>query len=91
MSKLISELPEVIRLRALECQINESNYLSCDFNWNKTKEGYIIWNEVHKSNYQPFYDFHNIKQSNVKQWCKEKSYNEYFVMIIEEYLKENNK
>jgi len=102
MSKLISELPEVIKLRALECQRNEmdgiynkiTNELVFAFCWHDTKEGANIWNEVNKSNYELFYKFHekipiNNNTSNVQQWCKDKGYNDYYVMIIEQYLNEN--
>lgn len=92
MSRLISELPHSIKITARNYKI--SNHIEDDvdslaeaFIWNKTKEGHDIWSEINKSNYQPFYDFHSTKQKlTPKEWCKNKGYNEYHVMIIEQYL-----
>lgn len=69
MSKLISTLPQRIRDRALECQMEEkSDYyrretdiLVAAFDFPSTKEGMSIWADVNGGNYTPFYTFHNIK------------------------------
>ena len=89
MSRLISELPEDIKMISFEYQNSgntETDELLFAFEWANTNEGYHIWNDVYYGNYQPFYDFHKMKQLTPKDWCKEKGYNEYHVMIIEQYL-----
>lgn len=88
MSRLISELPENIRKIAMQYQHKDGeDALIYSFSWGKTKEGHDIWNAVYRNNYQPFYDFYSTKQKlTPKEWCKEKGYNEYHVMIIEQYL-----
>jgi hypothetical protein len=64
---LIKDLPEVIKKRALECQVEQGNEPnenidldSGSFCWGDTKEGAWMWYDVDKGYYQPFYDFHNI-------------------------------
>ena len=92
MSKLISRLPNDIKMIALDYSGTKTNELVCAFDWSETREGWRIWDEVHNSNYQPFHDFHNTKQKiTPKQWCEEKGYNEYHVMIIEQYLNDMSK
>ena len=93
MSKLISELPNDIKMIALGYSDTKTNELVCAFDWSETREGWGIWDEVHNSNYQPFYDFYNMNKQELtpKQWCEEKGYNEYHVMIIEQYLNDMSK
>jgi hypothetical protein len=92
MSRLISKLPDEIKMIALDYSITKTNDLVCAFDWSETREGWEIWDEVHNSNYQPFYDYHSIKSKPTpKQWCEEKGYNEYHVMIIEQYLNDIGK
>jgi hypothetical protein len=92
MSKLISELPEDIEIEAMRYSEPDEDDLAASFIWNETKEGWDVWNAVYRSNYQPFYDFYNKKQKlTPKQWCEEKGYNEYHVMIIEQYLNDIGK
>lgn len=92
MSNLISQLPEDIKKVALEYQRNisdnNSDYVS-SLDWSKTKEGYNIWRDISKSNYKQFYDFHAKQKQTPEDWCKSKGYNEYFVMIIKQYLEDN--
>lgn len=91
MSNLISKLPEEIQQVALEYQRNETDSqffsktadeLSYAFSWDRTKEGIYIWKLVFIYNYQPFYDFHKIKQNtmeqliqNIIEWAKAKGIN----------------
>lgn len=98
MSNLISQLPEDIKKVALEYQRNETkgiiysketDILQFAFEWSETKEKENIWNDVNNSNYQPFYDFHAKQKQTPEDWCKAKGYNEYFVMIIKQYLEDN--
>lgn len=102
MSKLISELPNDIKMIALDYSDTKTDDLVCAFDWSETREGWEVWDEVHNSNYQPFYNFHNIDdfydmeernemKLTPKQWCEEKGYNEYHVMIIEQYLNDMSK
>lgn len=91
MGRLISKLPNEIKLKAMEySDVPGEDDLSGAFYWGETNEGYDIWNKIYKGNYQPFYDFHK-QQITPKQWCEEKGYNEYHVMIIEQYLKDTGK
>ena len=92
MNKLISELPEEIKKIALKrrCAEKEDLLISA-FSWDDTPEGHKVWEDVNNGNYQSFYYFYDIKEKNKQQltpeeWCKEKGYNEYYVMIIEQYL-----
>lgn len=95
MSRLISELPYEIKLKAKQYQYNSKNDLSKAFIWGKTDEGFSIWEGIYnRDDYQSFYNFHDTKypkQITPKQWCEEKGYNEYHVMIIEQYLKDIGK
>lgn len=92
MNKLISELPEEIKKIALKRRCAEKEELLVSaFSWDDTPEGHKVWENVNRGDYQPFYDFYNIKEENKikltpEEWCKEKGYNEYYVMIIEQYL-----
>jgi hypothetical protein len=91
MSRLISELPYEIKLKAMKySNAPGEDDLAASFIWDKTNEGYDIWDKIYKGNYQPFYDFYK-QQITPKQWCEEKGYNEYYVMIIEQYLKDTGK
>lgn len=93
MSRLISELPYEIKIKAMiYSNVPDEDNLSSAFIWDKTNEGWDVWNEIYyKDNYQLFYDHYNIKPLTPKQWCKEKGYNEYHVMIIEQYLNDIGK
>lgn len=55
----------LIYKRALECcdeGDDEHSDLDIAFLWYDTKEGYNIWAEIyHNSNFQPFYDFHELE------------------------------
>jgi hypothetical protein len=68
------ELPQQIRQRMLECQVEQGNkrdeevfksdIVSCKeeggFSWGRTKEGEYTWEQViGHDNYQPFYNLHN--------------------------------
>ncbi len=77
MSKLISKLPEDVRLVALQRQREETNYayndkadyLCCAFIWVNTPEGLDIWRQVADGNYEPFREFHaNLKQPENNGW-----------------------
>lgn len=88
----ISELPEEIKKIAIErtTEKQEDSLLSA-FIWDDTPEGQDVWEDVNRGIYKTFYDFHTIKEENKikltpEEWCKEKGYNEYYVMIIEQYL-----
>ena len=95
MNKLINELPEEIKKIALKrrCAEKEDLLISA-FSWDDTPEGHKVWENVNRGDYQSFYnfyDFYTIKEENKQQltpeeWCKEKGYNEYHIMIIEQYL-----
>jgi hypothetical protein len=91
MSKLISKLPNEIKKKALNYNVTKTNDLVCAFDWSETREGWEIWNEIYKGNYDPFYNYYSMKQTTPKQWCEEKGYNEYHVMIIEQYLNDIGK
>ena len=97
MSRLISELPYEIKLKAMKySDVPSEDDLASSFIWDKTDEGYDVWSEIYKGNYQSFYSFHDMKyptpeKITPKQWCEEKGYNEYHVMIIEQYLKDTGK
>ena len=92
MSRLISELPYEIKLKAMKySDVPGEDDLAASFLWDKTDEGYDIWSEIYKGNYQSFYNYYSMKQPTPKQWCEEKGYNEYHVMIIEQYLKDTGK
>ena len=96
MSRLISELPYEIKLKAMEYSNapGEDN-LAASFIWGTTDEGHDIWEGIYnKGDYQSFYSFHDMKypkQITPKQWWEEKGYNEYHVMIIEQYLNDIGK
>lgn len=88
----ISKLPEEIKKIAIErtTEKQEDSLLSA-FIWEDTPEGHDVWEDVNRGIYKTFYDFYNIKEGNKikltpEKWCKEKGYNEYYVMIIEQYL-----
>jgi len=92
MSRLISELPYEIKLKAMKySNAPGEDELAASFVWNTTNEGHDIWEEIYKGNYQPFYNYYSMKQITPKQWCKEKGYNEYYVMIIKQYLNDIGK
>jgi hypothetical protein len=97
MSRLISELPYEIKLKAMKySDVPSEDDLASSFVWDKTDEGYDMWSEIYKGDYQSFYDYYNMKyptpeKITPKQWCEEKGYNEYYVMIIEQYLKDTGK
>jgi hypothetical protein len=92
MSRLISELPYDIKLKAMRySNVPNEDELAASFVWDKTNEGHDVWSEIYKGNYQPFYNYYSMKQTTPKQWCKEKGYNEYHVMIIEQYLNDIGK
>jgi hypothetical protein len=63
MSKLISQLPEDIKVVALQrakddIMPSESDNLDMSFFWDSTIEGNEIWAEVYNDNYTPFREFH---------------------------------
>lgn len=91
MSRLISELPYEIKMKAMRYSKPDEDDLAASFVWDKTNEGWDVWNEIYKGNYQLFYNHYSMKQLTPKQWCKEKGYNEYHVMIIEQYLNDIGK
>jgi hypothetical protein len=93
MSKLISELPHSIKITAMRySNMPNEDDLAASFVWEETNEGNDVWNEIYKGNYDPFYDYHITKQKlTPKQWCEEKGYNKYHVMIIEQYMNDIGK
>ena len=77
MSKLISQLPEDIKVVALQRQQYETNdlfdkntdVLSEAFHWDNSLEMYSIWESVDDGNYEPFRQFHtNLKQPENNGW-----------------------
>jgi hypothetical protein len=78
MSKLISQLPEDVRVVALQRQREAVKYwdkktdeLRHAFNWVDTPEKYEIWAEVNCENYEPFREFHaKQKQAENNGWIK---------------------
>ena len=71
MSKLISKLPNDIKIIALqrqkECKVRaydkKTDGLIDAFDWSETIECFDIWDEVDEGNYKPFRKFHkNLKQ-----------------------------
>ncbi len=70
---IIRELPEDIKLIALQRQQeqgnkpNENHNLSCgksggNFDWDNTPESNSIWSNVHYGQYNAFYVFHKAKE-----------------------------
>ena len=76
MSKLISKLPEDVRVVALQRQREETgrywkkttDELLRAFDWRHTIEGVDIWNDVDNGNYTPFREFHAKKQPETNGW-----------------------
>jgi hypothetical protein len=76
MSKLISKLPEDVRVVALQRQREEAkdwdkntDLLSIAFHFSKTPEDAGIWWNVYYGNYTPFREFHaKQKQSENNGW-----------------------
>jgi hypothetical protein len=68
MSKLISKLPEDVRVVALQRKIYNCDELNGAFNWSDTPEKYDIWQEVNNGNYAPFREFHAKKQPKNNGW-----------------------
>lgn len=77
MSKLISQLPEDIRVIALQRQREETSeefdkntdVLSEAFHWDNSLEMYSIWESVDDGNYTPFREFHaKQKQAENNGW-----------------------
>jgi hypothetical protein len=74
MSKLISQLPEDIKVVALQrakddIMPSESDNLDMSFFWISTPEGDSIWTEVDNDNYEPFRAFHaKQKQPETNGW-----------------------
>jgi hypothetical protein len=67
MSKLISQLPESIKQRALECQrectkgfSKTTDILEDAFCWESTDEGDYVWDSVSDSDYTLFHFHHNL-------------------------------
>lgn len=71
MSQFISELPENIKMIALQRQQDcmskkieiskNTDKLVYAFDWKNTIEKWYIWRDVFYSNYKSFYNFHKIK------------------------------
>jgi hypothetical protein len=68
MSKLISQLPEDIKVVAFQRKINNCDELSGAFIWADTPEKYDIWYDVENDNYEPFRAFHAKKQPKNNGW-----------------------
>jgi hypothetical protein len=68
MSKLISQLPEDVRVVALQRQQTDSDCLKFAFLWDATPEGHEIWMEVNNDNYTPFREFHAKHQPENNGW-----------------------
>jgi hypothetical protein len=76
MSKLISLLPEDIRVIALQRQREanrqdwrkDTDQLIFAFNWVSTIEDYDLWQDVENGNYTPFRKFHAKKQPENNGW-----------------------
>jgi hypothetical protein len=88
MSKLISQLPEDIKVVALQRQREETNdffdkstdKLNDAFDWGRTPEKQDIWEYVYYGNYEPFRKFHaKQKQQDNNGWIS-----------VEERLPETN-
>jgi len=71
MSKLISQLPEDIKVVALQRQVNECDELRGAFTWDNTPEKHEIWKCVSEGIYTPFRQFHDyLKQEENNGWIK---------------------
>ena len=75
MSKLISKLPEDIKVVALQRQQEAVEYwdkktdeLRHAFNWGDTPEKHTIWHEVNNGNYEPFRAFHAKQKPENNGW-----------------------
>jgi len=65
MSRLISELPYEIKLKAMKySNAPGEDDLAASFIWNTTDEGHDIWEGIYnKGDYQSFYSFHDINST----------------------------
>ncbi len=69
MSKLISKLPEDIKVVALQRKYYDTDLLKSAFYWDDTPEKDDIWAEVYNDNYEPFRQFHaKLKQPENNGW-----------------------
>lgn len=89
MSTLISQLPEEIRKKAEKyrhwSRNTSHNNLYDAFEWNHTSEGFYVWHQVNKGNYEPFHEFHakdNIRQQLEAIYDKRLSRNETIDLLV---------
>ena len=97
----ISELPEEVKLKALEYQKNETDYyerdtdiLSSAFEWGNTKEGYNYWMYWDiKLPEKQTEDLHNIKQyydnskGSIYKFCNDQNLNAWEFDLIKRIVR----
>ena len=81
----ISELPEEIRLKALEYMVNETDDLEQAFTWDTTTEGSDYWEKLNnKPTTQKHYDNAN---GSLYKFCEDKQLNSYEFEVIKRIVR----